>query len=162
MSNKFPEYKGLDLAKINEEVLKEWEKEDTFQKSIETREGHPTFVFYEGPPSANGTPGIHHVMARSIKDIFCRYKTQKGFLVHRKAGWDTHGLPVELGVEKKLGITKEDIGSKISIEEYNRICRKEVMTYTDMWKNLTEKMGYWVNMDAPYITYENKYIETLW
>lgn len=162
MSNKFPEYKGLDLAKINEEVLKEWEEEDTFQKSIETREGHPTFVFYEGPPSANGTPGIHHVMARSIKDIFCRYKTQKGFLVHRKAGWDTHGLPVELGVEKKLGITKEDIGSKISIEEYNRICRKEVMTYTDMWKNLTEKMGYWVNMDAPYITYENKYIETLW
>uniref|UniRef100_UPI003FEEC25F isoleucine--tRNA ligase n=1 Tax=Alistipes ihumii TaxID=1470347 RepID=UPI003FEEC25F len=135
---------------------------DAFGKSISTREGHPTFVFYEGPPSANGMPGIHHVMARTIKDVVCRYKTQRGFLVHRKAGWDTHGLPVELGVEKKLGITKEDIGTKISIEEYNRICRKEVMTYTDAWERLTRRMGYWIDMKDPYITYDNKYIETLW
>ncbi len=159
---KFKEYKGLDLSRINKEVLEAWDRDDTFHKSITLREGHPTFVFFEGPPSANGTPGIHHVMARTIKDVFCRYKTQKGFLVHRKAGWDTHGLPVELGVEKKLGITKEDIGSKISIEEYNDTCRREVMTYTDQWKKLTRDMGYWINMDDPYITYDNKYIETLW
>lgn len=159
---KFNEYKGLDLAQIAADVLSEWDAEDTFHKSISTREGHPTFVFYEGPPSANGLPGIHHVMARTIKDIFCRYKTQQGFRVHRKAGWDTHGLPVELGVEKKLGITKEDIGKTISIEEYNRTCRKAVMEYTSVWQDLTRKMGYWINMDDPYITYDNKYIETLW
>jgi len=159
---KFKEYKGLNLSGINSEVLEQWDAEGTFRKSVESREGCPTFVFYEGPPSANGTPGIHHVMARTIKDIFCRYKTQKGFLVHRKAGWDTHGLPVELGVEKKLGISKEDIGTKISIEEYNRICREAVMEFTGEWEELTRKMGYWVNMDDPYITYENKYIETLW
>ncbi len=159
---KFNEYKGLDLAKIADEVLTKWDADDTFHKSITTREGHPTFVFYEGPPSANGMPGIHHVMARTIKDVICRYKTQQGFLVHRKAGWDTHGLPVELGVEKKLGITKEDIGKTISIEEYNRTCREAVMEFTDVWENLTKKMGYWVNMDDPYITYDNKYIETLW
>ena len=159
---KFNEYKGLDLAAIADEVLKKWDQDDTFHQSITTREGHPTFVFYEGPPSANGMPGIHHVMARTIKDVICRYKTQQGYLVHRKAGWDTHGLPVELGVEKKLGITKEDIGKTISIEEYNRTCREAVMEFTDMWENLTKKMGYWVNMDDPYITYDNKYIETLW
>ncbi|MGE0078452.1 MAG: isoleucine--tRNA ligase [Bacteroidales bacterium] len=160
--SKFKEYKGLDLSQVNKDVLKTWDKNDTFHKSLETRKGHPTFVFYEGPPSANGIPGIHHVMARSIKDIFCRYKTQKGFLVERKAGWDTHGLPVELGVEKMLGITKEDIGSKISVEEYNQTCRKEVMKYTDLWEDLTHKMGYWVDMEHPYITYDNRYIETLW
>ncbi len=159
---KFKEYKGLDLPQLAADVLKEWDAEDTFHKSISTREGHPTFVFYEGPPSANGLPGIHHVMARTIKDIICRYKTQQGYLVHRKAGWDTHGLPVELGVEKKLGITKEDIGTKISIEEYNRTCREAVMEFTGVWENLTRRMGYWVNMDDPYITYDNKYIETLW
>ena len=159
---KFNEYKGLDLAKIADEVLEQWDTNDTFHKSITTREGHPTFVFYEGPPSANGMPGIHHVMARTIKDVICRYKTQQGYLVHRKAGWDTHGLPVELGVEKKLGITKEDIGKKITIEEYNTACRKAVMEFTGEWENLTKKMGYWVNMDDPYITYDNKYIETLW
>ena len=159
---KFKEYKGLDLAGIAADVLGEWDARDTFHKSITTREGHPTFVFYEGPPSANGMPGIHHVMARTIKDVFCRYKTQQGYLVHRKAGWDTHGLPVELGVEKKLGITKEDIGRKISIEEYNRTCREAVMEFTGVWENLTRRMGYWVNMDDPYITYDNKYIETLW
>ncbi len=152
----------MDLARINQEILEAWDRDDTFHKSITGRQGRPTFVFYEGPPSANGTPGIHHVMARTIKDVFCRYKTQKGFLVHRKAGWDTHGLPVELGVEKKLGITKEDIGTKITIEEYNETCRREVMAYTDLWEKLTREMGYWINMDDPYITYENKYIETLW
>ena len=160
--NKFKEYKGLDLAGVADEVLARWTEQDTFHKSITTREGHPTFVFYEGPPSANGMPGIHHVMARTIKDVFCRYKTQKGYLVHRKAGWDTHGLPVELGVEKKLGITKEDIGKKITIEQYNKECREAVMEYTDIWEDLTRKMGYWVNMDDPYITYDNKFIETLW
>ena len=159
---KFKEYKGLDLAGLAADVLAEWDAHDTFHKSITTREGHPTFVFYEGPPSANGMPGIHHVMARTIKDVFCRYKTQRGYLVHRKAGWDTHGLPVELGVEKKLGITKEDIGRRISIEEYNRTCREAVMEFTGVWEDLTRKMGYWVNMDDPYITYDNKYIETLW
>ncbi len=159
---KFKEYKGLDLTRTGQEVLEKWDREDTFHKSITQREGCPAFVFYEGPPSANGLPGIHHVMARTIKDIICRYKTQRGFLVHRKAGWDTHGLPVELGVEKKLGITKEDIGVKLTIEEYNRTCRKAVMEFTDVWEKLTRQMGYWINMDDPYITYDNKYIETLW
>ena len=159
---RFAEYKGLDLAGVAEEVLARWTEDDTFHKSITTREGHPTFVFYEGPPSANGTPGIHHVMARTIKDVFCRFKTQQGYLVHRKAGWDTHGLPVELGVEKKMGITKEDIGKNISIEDYNKACREAVMEFTDIWEDLTHKMGYWVNMDDPYITYDNKFIETLW
>lgn len=162
MSNKFQVYKQLDLSQINKDVLKRWEDDDTFHKSISTREGHPTFVFYEGPPSANGMPGIHHVMARAIKDTFCRYKTMKGFRVHRKAGWDTHGLPVELGVEKSLGITKDDIGKKISVAEYNAACRTEVMKYTREWEELTRQMGYWVNMDDPYITYDNRYIETVW
>ncbi len=162
MSAKFTEYKGLDLSGVNKGILKSWEENHAFEKSISTREGHPTFVFYEGPPSANGMPGIHHVMARTIKDVFCRFKTQDGYLVKRKAGWDTHGLPVELGVEKSLGITKEDIGKKISVEEYNAACRKDVMKYTDMWEDLTHKMGYWVDMNDPYITYDNRYIETLW
>jgi isoleucyl-tRNA synthetase len=162
MSLKFPEHKQFDLSQINKDILARWDKNDTFHKSISTRKGNPTFVFYEGPPSANGIPGIHHVMARAIKDIFCRYKTMQGFLVHRKAGWDTHGLPIELSVEKTLGITKEDIGKKISIDEYNNACRKEVMKYTYLWEDLTHKMGYWVNMDDPYITYDNRYIETLW
>ena len=162
MSNRFPEYNQLDLSVINREMLKEWDEKDLFRKSLEMRQGHPQFVFYEGPPSANGMPGIHHVIARSIKDIFCRYKTMKGFLVDRKAGWDTHGLPVELGVEKTLGITKEDIGKKISVEEYNAACRTEVMKYTREWEELTRKMGYWVDMSDPYITYDNRYIETLW
>jgi isoleucyl-tRNA synthetase len=159
---KYNEYKTLNLPQIAEEILSYWEKNQVFEKSISTREGKTPFVFYEGPPSANGLPGIHHVMARSIKDIFCRYKTQKGFQVKRKAGWDTHGLPVELGVEKALGITKEDIGKKISVEEYNQACRKDVMKYTDKWEELTQKMGYWVDMKNPYITYDNKYIETVW
>ncbi len=161
-STKFKEYKGLDLTRLADEVLSKWDADDTFRKSITTREGHPSFVFFEGPPSANGLPGIHHMMARTIKDIICRYKTQQGFLVHRKAGWDTHGLPVELGVEKKLGITKDDIGTKISIEEYNKVCRKAVMEFTGVWEDMTRKMGYWVNTENPYITYDNKYIETLW
>ena len=162
MSNKFQVYKQLDLSQINKDVLQKWEDDDTFHQSISTREGHPTFVFYEGPPSANGMPGIHHVMARAIKDTFCRYKTMKGYRVHRKAGWDTHGLPVELGVEKLLGITKDDIGKTISVAEYNAACRKEVMKYTREWEELTRRMGYWVNMDDPYITYDNRYIETIW
>jgi len=162
MSNKFREYKEFDLSKINQDILKFWEQNDTFHKSISTRAQGPTFVFYEGPPSANGLPGIHHVVSRAIKDIFCRYKTQQGFLVKRKAGWDTHGLPVELAVEKMLGITKEDIGKTISVEDYNAACRKEVMKYTDKWEDLTRQMGYWVNMDDPYITYDSRYIETLW
>ena len=161
-SRKFNEYKGLDLPKLGAEVLEAWDRDDTFGRSISEREGHPSFIFFEGPPSANGMPGIHHVLSRTIKDSICRYKTQQGFQVRRKAGWDTHGLPVELGVEKKLGITKEDIGTKISIEEYNRTCRKAVMEFTGVWENLTRKMGYWVDMKHPYITYENKYIETLW
>jgi len=162
MSSKFPEYKQLDLSQINKDVLKEWTDDDTFHKSMSTRAGKETYVFFEGPPSANGQPGIHHVMARAIIDIFCRYKTLQGYQVKRKAGWDTHGLPVELGVEKMLGITKEDIGKKITVEEYNDACRKEVMKYTDLWEDLTRKMGYWVNMDDPYITYDNRYIESLW
>ena len=162
MRNKFKEYKQLDLSQVNKDMLARWEADDTFHKSISTREGRPTFVFYEGPPSANGVPGIHHVMARAIKDIFCRYKTMQGYRVHRKAGWDTHGLPVELSVEKALGITKDDIGKKISVEEYSQACKKEVMKYTREWEDLTRKMGYWVNMDDPYITYDNRYIETVW
>ena len=159
---KFNEYKKLDLPTLSKEVLAQWEKENLFEKSISTREGHPQFLFFEGPPSANGMPGIHHVMARTIKDTFCRFKTMQGFQVRRKAGWDTHGLPVELGVEKMLGITKEDIGKKISVDEYNAACRREVMKYTKEWTNLTKQMGYWVDLDNPYITYDNKYIETLW
>ena len=162
MSKKFAEYKGLNLSEVNKKVLEGWDKKDIFHKSMTTRKGSPTFVFYEGPPSANGMPGIHHVISRTIKDIFCRYKTQKGFLVERKAGWDTHGLPVELSVEKSLGITKEDIGKTITVQQYNETCRKEVMKYTNMWEDLTHKMGYWVNMDDPYITYDNRYIESLW
>ena len=162
MNEKFPEYKGLDLPKVAEEILDYWKKDNTFKKSITTREGNTPFVFFEGPPSANGLPGIHHVMARAIKDIFCRYKTQKGFQVKRKAGWDTHGLPIELGVEKELGITKEDIGTKITVEEYNAACKKAVMRYTGIWNDLTEKMGYWVDMSDPYITYEPKYMESVW
>jgi isoleucyl-tRNA synthetase len=162
MSTKFTEYKGLDLPNVASEVLDFWKKENIFEKSITTREGNQPFVFFEGPPSANGLPGIHHVMARAIKDIFCRYKTQKGFQVKRKAGWDTHGLPVELGTEKELGITKEDIGKTISVEQYNEACKKTVMRYTDVWNDLTEKMGYWVDMQNPYVTYKSKYMETVW
>ena len=158
----FNEYKQLNLAEVSKTILDQWEKEDLFHKSIETREGNPSFLFFEGPPSANGMPGIHHVMARTIKDTFCRFKTMQGFQVKRKAGWDTHGLPVELGVEKLLGITKEDIGKKISVDEYNAACRREVMKYTQEWTNLTKQMGYWVDLENPYITYDNKFIETLW
>ena len=159
---KFKEYSGLNLSDINKEMLSQWAEKDIFHKSIETREGKPSFVFYEGPPSANGLPGIHHVMGRTIKDVFCRYKTMQGFQVKRKAGWDTHGLPVELAVEKALGITKEDIGKKISVDNYNAACRKDVLKYTKEWEDLTTKMGYWVDMNDPYITYDNRYIETLW
>ena len=162
MSKKFAEYSNFNLSDINKEVLKSWDENDVFHKSITTREGCPSFVFYEGPPSANGMPGIHHVMARSIKDIFCRYKTMKGYKVMRKAGWDTHGLPVELGVEKALGITKEDIGKSISVADYNAACRKDVMKFTHEWEDLTHRMGYWVDTEDPYITYDNRYIETLW
>ncbi|MBR5906796.1 MAG: isoleucine--tRNA ligase, partial [Bacteroidales bacterium] len=158
----FEEYKKFDLVELGREVLKKWKEEKCFENVCKAREGAPKFVFFEGPPSANGMPGIHHVMARSIKDVYCRYKTQTGYRVDRKAGWDTHGLPVELGVEKMLGITKEDIGKKISVDEYNMACRKEVMKYTKEWVNLTEQIGYWVDMDNPYITYDNRYIETLW
>ena len=158
----FKEYKNLNLVQISNEILEYWKTDNTFEKSISTRKDSKDFVFFEGPPSANGMPGIHHVMARTIKDIFCRYKTLKGFKVERKAGWDTHGLPVELGVEKELKISKEDIGSKISIEEYNDACKKAVMKYTDVWNELTERIGYWVDMDNPYITYKSKYIETVW
>ena len=158
----FNEYKQLNLAELSKQILEQWEKEDLFHKSIETREGCPSFLFFEGPPSANGMPGIHHVMARTIKDTFCRFKTMQGYQVKRKAGWDTHGLPVELGVEKLLGITKEDIGKKISVDEYNAACRREVMKYTQEWTNLTKQMGYWVDLDNPYITYDNKFIESLW
>ncbi|WP_188373422.1 isoleucine--tRNA ligase [Winogradskyella haliclonae] len=162
MSQKFPEYKGLNLPNIADEISNYWEANDIFNKSVTTREGKPPYVFFEGPPSANGLPGVHHVLARAIKDIFPRYKTMKGFQVKRKAGWDTHGLPIELGVEKELGITKEDIGTKITVEEYNAACKKAVMRYTDIWNDLTQKMGYWVNMDDPYITYKSKYMESVW
>ena len=159
---KFKEYSGLNLSELNKEVLEKWNADNLFRRSVALREGAPSFVFYEGPPSANGMPGIHHVMARTIKDLFCRYKTMQGFQVQRKAGWDTHGLPVELGVEKSLGITKEDIGKKISVDEYNAACRREVMKYTKEWETLTNKMGYWVDTTDPYITYDNRYIETVW
>jgi isoleucyl-tRNA synthetase len=162
MESKYREYKHLDLTKLGKEIRQFWEEHDTFKKSLEIRQGHTPYIFYEGPPSANGMPGIHHVMARVIKDIFCRYKTQKGFLVDRKAGWDTHGLPIEIAVEKTLGITKEDIGKSISVEAYNDACRKEVMKYKDTWDELTREMGYWVDLDHPYITFENKYIESVW
>ena len=158
----FKEYKGLDLVAAGNEILERWKKNHAFEKSLELRDGAPEFIFFEGPPSANGKPGIHHVMARSIKDAICRYKTQTGFKVNRRAGWDTHGLPVEIGVEKKLGIHKDDIGTKISVEDYNRTCREEVMKYTAEWENMTERVGYWVDMNDPYITYDNRYIETLW
>lgn len=158
----YNEFKQLDLAKIGQEILDFWKEENIFEKSISSRPKSNPFTFYEGPPSANGMPGIHHVMARAIKDIFCRYKTIKGYQVKRKAGWDTHGLPVELGTEKELGITKEDIGRTISIEDYNEACKKTVMRYTDVWNDLTEKMGYWVDMDDPYITYKSKYMESVW
>ncbi len=159
---KFAEYKGLDLPKVAEGILEYWKENKIFEKSVSTRKGKPSYVFYEGPPSANGMPGIHHVMARTIKDIFPRYKTMKGFQVKRKAGWDTHGLPIELGVEKELGITKEDIGKKISVEEYNAACKKAVMRYTDVWNRMTEQVGYWVDMNDPYITYKSKYMESVW
>ncbi|HSN50823.1 MAG TPA: class I tRNA ligase family protein, partial [Bacteroidales bacterium] len=162
MGKRFPEYKNLDLSQVNKDILKIWDENDTFHRSVRELNGKGEFVFYEGPPSANGMPGIHHVMARAIKDAICRYKAQCGYEVKRKAGWDTHGLPVELGVEKALGITKEDIGTKISIEDYNKACKIDVMKYTDSWEELTRKMGYWVNMDHPYVTYDNRYIETLW
>lgn len=162
MSGNFPEYKGLHLPKIAEELLDYWKEHQIFEESITSREGQTPYVFFEGPPSANGLPGVHHVLARAIKDIFPRYKTMKGFQVKRKAGWDTHGLPIELGVEKELGITKEDIGNTISVEDYNAACRKAVMRYTDVWNDLTEKMGYWVNMNAPYVTYDSKYMESVW
>ena len=160
--NKFTEHKELNLSAINREILEKWTREDMFRSSLKLREGAPTFVFYEGPPSANGHPGIHHVLARTIKDTVCRYKSMKGYRVPRKAGWDTHGLPVELSVEKNLGITKEDIGKKISVDEYNAQCRADVMKYTAEWRDLSERMGYWVDMDNPYVTYDNAYIESLW
>ena len=158
----YNEYKQLNLTQIGEDIRRYWEENETFEKGQRLSEGHPSFVFYDGPPSANGKPGIHHVMARTIKDVFCRYKAQKGFHVDRKAGWDTHGLPVELGVEKNLGITKEDIGKKISVDDYNRACRTEVLKYKDLWDELTRQMGYWVDLKNPYITFDNEYIETLW
>ena len=159
---KFTEYDSFNLSQINRDVLDRWNQENLFRQSLDLREGAKPFVFFEGPPSANGMPGIHHVMARSIKDIVCRYKTMKGFKVDRKAGWDTHGLPVELGVEKSLGITKEDIGRKISVDDYNAACRREVMKYTKEWSTLTTSMGYWVDLDNPYVTYHNSYIESCW
>ncbi|MBO4327942.1 MAG: class I tRNA ligase family protein, partial [Bacteroidales bacterium] len=162
MKERYKEYKQLNLTETADAIRRYWEENDTFQKSLDSRDKDNAFVFFEGPPSANGTPGIHHVMARTIKDVVCRYQTLQGKHVVRKAGWDTHGLPVELGVEKKLGITKEDIGKKISVDDYNRACREEVMKYKDMWDDLTRKMGYWVNLDDPYITFTNDYIETLW
>jgi isoleucyl-tRNA synthetase len=149
---KYPEYKSINYAEVADEILAFWQTQAIFEKSITVREGNPTFTFYEGPPSANGAPGIHHVMARTIKDIFCRYKTLQGFQVHRKGGWDTHGLPIELQVEKELGITKEDIGKSISVADYNKKCRETVMRFTDQWNTLTEKMGYWVDLENPYVT----------
>ena len=162
MAGRYKEYEKLNLPEIGRSVLNDWKATHAFQKSIDLREGKTPFVFYEGPPSANGLPGIHHVISRTLKDLVCRYKTMRGFQVERKGGWDTHGLPVELGVEKELGITKEDIGKKISVEEYNQKCREAVLRYKDKWDELTDQMGYWVDLEHPYITYENKYIETLW
>src|SRR5260221_8551960 len=162
MSQKYKEFSGLNLPSIEQEILAKWAESKAFEKSVSLREGATSFVFYEGPPSANGMPGIHHVISRTIKDLVCRYKTMKGFQVKRKGGWDTHGLPIELGVEKELGITKEDIGKKISVEEYNQKCREAVLRYKDKWDDLTRKMGYWVDLDDPYITFKNEYIQTLW
>ncbi|MGN6163436.1 MAG: class I tRNA ligase family protein, partial [Flavisolibacter sp.] len=162
MASRYKEFKHLNLPAIEKEVLQRWDQENAFQKSIEIRDGAQPFVFYEGPPSANGMPGIHHVISRTLKDLVCRYKTMQGFKVQRKGGWDTHGLPIELGVEKELGITKEDIGKKISIAEYNQKCREAVLRYKDKWDELTTKMGYWVDLQHPYITFKNEYIETLW
>src|SRR5689334_5184422 len=159
---KYKEFSGLNLPSIERETLAKWKESQAFEKSVELREGAPPFVFYEGPPSANGLPGIHHVISRTLKDLVCRYKTMRGYQVKRKGGWDTHGLPVELGVEKELGISKEDIGKKITVEEYNRKCREAVLRYKDKWDELTRKMGYWVDLQHPYITFENNYIETLW
>jgi isoleucyl-tRNA synthetase len=158
----YREFKGLDLPQIDQEILRFWEAERIFEKSIEQRPAEQGFVFYEGPPSANGLPGIHHVMARAVKDLFCRYQSMQGKRVERKGGWDTHGLPIELNVEKELGITKEDIGTKITVYEYNQKCRETVMRFKDLWDDITRKMGYWVDLDDPYITFENKYIETVW
>lgn len=160
--NTFPEYSHLDLASVHKAVLQRWKETHVFEQTLTARKDAEPWIFFEGPPSANGLPGIHHVMGRSLKDVFCRYKTQKGFLVDRKAGWDTHGLPVELGVEKELGITKEDIGKSISVEEYNDACKKAVMRYTGIWKDLTDQMGYWVDLDEPYVTYDPKYMESVW
>jgi isoleucyl-tRNA synthetase len=162
MSAKYNDDKELNVSTVADGILAFWKQEKIFEQSISNREGAPSFTFYEGPPSANGTPGIHHVMARTVKDIFCRFKTLQGYQVKRKGGWDTHGLPVELQVEKELGITKDDIGRKISIADYNRKCRETVMKYKDQWDDLTEKMGYWVDLQHPYITYNNEYVETLW
>src|SRR5687767_749738 len=162
MSLKYREFSGLNLPSIEQEILAKWQEGNAFEISVSLRDGAPSFVFYEGPPSANGMPGIHHVISRTLKDLVCRYKTMKGFQVKRKGGWDTHGLPIELGVEKELGITKEDIGRKISVEEYNHKCREAVLRYKDRWDDLTLKMGYWVDLNDPYITFDNKYIETLW
>src|SRR5215831_1701198 len=162
MGVKYKEFSQLNLPSLEKEILAQWSEKQAFEKSVSLREGAKPFIFYEGPPSANGLPGIHHVIARALKDLVCRYKTMKGFQVKRKGGWDTHGLPVELGVEKELGITKEDIGKKISVEEYNQKCREAVLRYKDKWDELTVKMGYWVDLDEPYITFDNKYIETLW
>src|SRR6188768_181517 len=162
MSQKYREYQQLNLPSIEQEILAKWAEKQAFEKSVSLREGATPFVFFEGPPSANGMPGIHHVISRTLKDLVCRYKTMQGFQVKRKGGWDTHGLPVELGVEKLLGITKEDIGKKISVEEYNAICRKEVLKYKDKWDDITKKMGYWVDLNNPYVTFENNYVETLW
>jgi len=159
---KYPEYAQLNLPAFEQEILQRWEQEKTFERSIAQREGQPSFVFYEGPPSANGLPGIHHVISRTLKDLVCRYQTMKGFQVKRKSGWDTHGLPVELGVEQELGISKADIGKKISVEAYNQRCREAVLRYKDKWEELTRKMGYWVDLEHPYITFDNDYIETLW
>ncbi|MEJ7588754.1 MAG: class I tRNA ligase family protein [Ferruginibacter sp.] len=162
MSARYKEYQQLNLTRIGEEILEKWKKINAFEKSVSIREGKPPFVFYEGPPSANGLPGIHHVIGRTLKDLICRYKTMQGFQVKRKGGWDTHGLPIELGVEKLLGITKEDIGKKISVEEYNATCRKEVLRFKHKWDEITAKMGYWVDLGNPYVTFENNYVETLW
>src|SRR6186997_1632273 len=162
MSQKYREYQQLNLPSIEQEILAKWAEKQAFEKSVSLREGATPFVFYEGPPSANGMPGIHHVISRTLKDLVCRYKTMKGFQVKRKGGWDTHGLPIELGVEKELGITKEDIGKKISVEEYNQKCREAVLRYKDKWDDITRKMGYWVDLNDPYITFKNEYIETLW
>jgi len=162
MRVKYPEFQGLHLPSIEQSILAKWKEEEAFEQSVRLREGNTPFVFYEGPPSANGMPGIHHVISRTLKDMVCRYKTMQGFQVKRKGGWDTHGLPVELGVEKELGITKEDIGKKITVEEYNKKCREAVLRYKDKWDEITTKMGYWVDLNDPYITFENDYIETLW